>query len=170
MIQSTSFLRPWQRLVLVLGIVALSSACAEKKADEDLQKAFQLHEEAMEMRQKAQEQLDQLKANKDSLFLATHAETLESFESSLEEWDEQVVEVPGFEHAHDHAGHDHSDHDHSEHDHGDHAEHDHSDHDHSSHDHHNHGSEPELTPKQHLEVQQYLLDEINAIAERISAL
>ena len=125
----------------MLGILALSLACSDKKqTNEDLQQAFELHEKAIKIRQMAQDQMDQLEANKDSLFVEAYAKELQSLSSSLEAWDGQVVEVPGFEEEHDH----------------------------SDHDHHHHNEQQELTPKQHLEVQQHLLEEIQAIAEKIN--
>ncbi|MGD1894637.1 MAG: hypothetical protein ACFB15_29095 [Cyclobacteriaceae bacterium] len=130
--------------------MALIVACGDsKKTDENLQQAFELHKEAVEIRQMTNKQMNELKANEDSLFVNTYQADLDSISRSLEEWDEQLVEVPGFEHEHDHdhAGHDH-DHDH--------------DHDHS------HGEQTNLTPEQHLQVQQHLLDEIKAIAEEVN--
>ncbi|BFP40559.1 hypothetical protein FGF1_14040 [Flavobacteriaceae bacterium GF1] len=148
MIQRKRLIRPRKLLIPILGILALSLSCSDKKqTNEDLQQAFELHEKAIKIRQMAQDQMDQLQANKDSLFVEAYAKDLRSLSSSLEAWDGQVVEVPGFE-----------------------EEHDHSDHDHSDHDHHHHGEQQELTPKQHLEVQQHLLDEIQAIAEKINTI
>ncbi len=130
----------------MLGIIALSSACGDKQMNKDLQQAFELHKEAIKIRQMAQDQMAKLQANKDSLFVETYTKDLQSISSSLEAWDEQLVEVPGFEEEHDHSDHDHSDHDH----------------------HHHHDEQQELTPKQHLEVQQHLLEEIQAIAEKVN--
>ncbi|MEM6843461.1 MAG: hypothetical protein AAF944_26750 [Bacteroidota bacterium] len=150
MILINSFFNSCKPFVLTLGMVALVVACGDsKKTDENLQQAFELHQEAVEIRQMTDKQMDELKANKDSLFVSTYQADLDSISYSLEEWDEQLVEVPGFEHEHDH----------------DHAEHDH-DHDHD-HD-HSHGGETNLTPEQHLQVQQHLLDEIKAIAEEVN--
>ena len=147
MIQRKRLIRPCKLLVLMLGIITLSSACGDKKqTDADLQQAFEFHKEAIKIRQMTQDQMVQLQANKDSLFVAAFANDLQSISRSLETWDEQLVEVPGFEEEHDHSGHDHSDHDH----------------------HHHHDEQQELTPKQHLEVQQHLLEEIQAIAEKIN--
>ncbi|WP_299537191.1 hypothetical protein [Ulvibacterium sp.] len=145
MIQKKYVVRRCKLLVLFLGILALSTACGDKKqANEDLQQAFELHKEAVKIRQMMQDQMTQLKANMDSLFVETHSKDLNSISSALEAWDEQLVEVPGFEEEHDHSGHDH-------------------DHDHD----HHHDNHPELTPKQHLEVQQHLLEEIKEIAVKI---
>ncbi len=151
MIPRTYFINQWKTLVPVLGILFVILSCGDsKQKSEELEQAFKLHEEAVKIRSQMGDQMAQLKSNTDSLFVATHTSDLNAISQSLEAWDEQLVEVPGFEHDHDHSGHDHSDHDH--------------DHDH---DHHH---EQELTPKQHLEVQQQLLDDIKAIAEKIDTI
>lgn len=58
---------------------------------------------------------------------------LQEYKLALEEWDEAWVEVPGFDHDHDHGE--------------------------EGHDHHHH-TPPNLTPKEHLELQKHLLEEI----------
>jgi len=130
----------------MLALLLLVVACGgEEKKPEELQKAFALHEEAVKIRQEAKDQLGTLTAISDSVFIAANQENLNALAASLEEWDEQLVEVPGFEEEHDHSGHDHA-----------------------GHDHHHHDSGPELTPKEHLEVQQHLLDEIKALAAKLN--
>ena len=111
----------------------------KKKPNEDLQQAFKLHQEAINIRNQTADQLTKLTANGDSLFVKAYKKDLDSISRSLKAWDEQLVEVPGFEEAHDHSGHD-----------------------------HHHDEQTELTPEQHLEVQQYLLQEIRAIEKRIN--
>ena len=151
MIQKHRFTKPLQIFVLLFSIIALTSACGDKEKDKDLVQAFKFHEEAIAVRQTVADQIEKLKANTDSLFVATYSNELKTISSALEEWDEQLVEVPGFEEEHDHSHHDHSGHDH--------------DHDHD----HNH-SEQELTPQQHLEVQQHLLQEIKGLAEKVGGI
>ncbi|MEM8969019.1 MAG: hypothetical protein AAGE93_21560 [Bacteroidota bacterium] len=149
MIQRKPFFNGCKPFILTLGMMALVVACGDsKKTDENLQQAFELHQQAVKIRQTTDKQIDQLKANEDSLFVSTYKADLDSISRSLEEWDEQLVEVPGFEHEHDHSDHDHSGHDH--------------DHD------HDHGEQTNLTPEQHLQVQQHLLEEIKAIAEEVN--
>ena len=132
-------------VLLCLSIFVLS--CSDKKkTDEDLKRAFQLHKEAIKVRQTVQNLITQLNSNQDSVFLAENATSINAIDLSLAEWDEQLIEVPGFEEEHHH--HDHADHDHD----------------------HDHGHQPELTSKQHLEVQQQLLDNIKMIAGKIRAL
>ena len=93
----------------------------------------------MNIRNQTADQLAKLTANEDSLFVKAYKKDLDSISRSLKAWDEQLVEVPGFEEEHDHSGHD-----------------------------HHHDEQPELTPEQHLEVQQYLLQEIRAIEKSIN--
>ncbi|WP_435625698.1 hypothetical protein [Flagellimonas sp.] len=138
--------------VLVLGLMALLTSCGEKQIDENLQKAFELHNEAVKVRQATKNQIERLKSNTDSLFVATYGNEINSLSSALEEWDEQLIEVPGFEDEHNHSHHDHSSHDHNH-----------------DHEHHEHGGQ-ELTSKQHLEVQQHLLEEIKELAEKLEGI
>ena len=135
------FINQCKPLVVMLGLIVFLAACGGKeKTNEDLKEAFKLHQEAVKIRQMTEEQLEKLIANSDSLFTATYKSDLDSIGQSLKAWDEQLVEVPGFEEEHDHSGHDH----------------------------HHHDEGPELNPQQHLEVQQYLLKEIKAIADNIN--
>ena len=138
--------------ILSIGMLLVLLSCGEAKKSPELEEAFKIHNEALAIRSEMSKKLSELQANKDSIFVQTHAATLSAIGTSLEEWDEQVVE-----HEHDHSGHDHSEQDLSDHNH---SEHDH------NHDHH----EQELTPKQHLEVQQQLLEDITAIAEKIEGI
>jgi len=156
MIEIKYLINTCKPLLLMFGLIAMLAACGgEKKVDEDLQKAFDTHLEAVKVRQTVKDQLEKLTASADSLFTATYKNDLVAIEQALKTWDEDLVEVPGFEHEHDHAEHEH-DHDHSGHDH--------------DHDHHHHDEGPELAPKQHLEVQQFLLKEIKAIAAQVNQL
>jgi hypothetical protein len=61
---------------------------------------------------------------------------LEALKERLHEWDQNFVEVPGFEHEH------------HQHEHGH---------------HHHHNPAPNLTPSQHLNLQKGLLEEIKEI-------
>ena len=142
MIQKIDFSNRCQQLIFTFGLIVLSVACGnQKKTNEDLQQAFKLHQEAMNVRDQTVDQLAKLTANEDSLFVKTYKKDLDSISRALEAWDEQLVEVPGFEDDHDHSGHDH-DHDHDE--------------------------QPDMTPEQHLEVQQYMLQQIRAIEKSIN--
>ncbi len=145
------------KLVLIALFAALLAGCnSGEKVDEDLQTAFKIHEEAVEVRKKIADQINTFKENTDSLFVESYKSDLDSIRLLLEAWDDQLVEVPGFDHEHDHSDHD-DEHDHSGHDH---------DHDHD----HDHENTPELSPEQHLEVQKHLLSQIKLIAEYVSQL
>ena len=139
--------------ITLLGILLLSLSCSDKKKnDEDLNSAFQLHKEAIKVRQNVQDLITQLNSNQDSVFLEKNGASIKAIDLALAEWDKQLIEVPGFDEEHDHSHHDHSGHDH--------------DHDHD----HDHGHQPELTSKQHLEVQQQLLVNIKKLEEKIKAI
>nr|WP_299382210.1 hypothetical protein [Allomuricauda sp.] len=129
--------------MLMLGMIVLWSSCGDKKqSNENLQKAFEIHEKTISIHKMVLNQMDALKTNKDSLFVETYSNDLNTISGSLEEWEEQLIEVPGFDHDEDHSDHDHEYHDH-------------------------HDEQQKLTPEQHLEVQRQLLVEIQAIAEKI---
>lgn len=122
--------------VLLLGLSALMMSCGNKNHhSKELKQAHDLHQQAVEIRGQVSEAVNLLKSNADSVAL----ESICSLEQLLLAWDEQLVEVPGFE---------------EEHEHGPNCNHD-------------HGYEQELTPEQHLEIQQHLLQEITSIAEGI---
>jgi ABC-type nickel/cobalt efflux system permease component RcnA len=130
-----------QQAILIFGSMVLMISCGVKeKPNEELQQAFRLHQEAVKIRNQVEENLKILNANEDSLFINVYRSKLDSIRLSLITWDEQLVEVPGFEEEHDHSGHDH----------------------------HHHDDPPELSSEQHLEVQQFLLDEIRRIEKDIN--
>lgn len=129
----------WKQFLAVGVFVALMAACGGKqKPNTTLQHAFDIHQESIRIRHQVAEDLSELKAGNDSMFVETYADKLDSLGRSVKSWDERLVEVPGFEESHDHAGHAHHE-----------------------------QPEPELTPEQHLEVQQYMLQEIKDIAEKL---
>lgn len=150
--QRTLSTGPLKVIIVLLCLSTFVLSCSDKKKnDEDLNRAFQLHKEAIKVRQSVQNLITLLNSNQDSVFLVENAASIQAIDLSLVEWDEQLIEVPGFEeeHHHDHSGHDHN-----------------HNHDHA----HDHGHQPELTSKQHLEVQQQLLDNIKMIAGKIKAI
>ena len=123
----------------LLLLVMINACSPDKKPDENLQQAFKMHQDAVKIRNQVANHLDKLNANEDPLFVTAYKENLDSISRALETWDGQWVEVPGFEESHDHPGHD-----------------------------HHHTRHPELTPEQHLQVQQHLLQEIRKIEKRIN--
>ena len=135
--------RSW--LLMVPLLIFAASCGTNKKVDEDLQKAYELHEKSVGIRSRVDVKIHSLFDRGDSIAVIGKVHLLDSIKSALSTWDEQMIEVPGFEDEHDHSGHDHTGHD------------------------HNH-SKVELTPVQHLEVQQHLLEEIQAIANKLDKL
>lgn len=114
-------------LPLVLFICACSNS---NEANPILEEAHKIHLEAMVVEQEVNKQLGAV--DQDSFNLAP-------FKKRLQSWDENLVEVPGFEddHHHDHDGHDHHDHD--------------------------HGKTLDVLPEDMLNIQQEFLDTIKAI-------
>jgi len=116
---------------LVAVLLCLGTSCnSGEEVDPILKDAFAIHQEAVRIEQTVQRQLDSFQIS---------AEKELNLRARLEQWDEQLVEVPGFEHEH-HHGHDH-------------------DHDHD----HDHGSSPKVTPEHMLAIQQESLDSIRTI-------
>lgn len=127
------------QFLMLVGLITLMCACGgSEKKDERLQKAYELHLESVGLREEAGKHLEEMINSTDSGFLNSPHPELDSATHSLKEWDEQLVEVPGFEEE-----------------------------EHEGHHHHHHGEQQQLTPEQHLEVQQQLLSEIKQIASDI---
>lgn len=121
---------------LVLVLICLGTSCnSGEEVDPLLKDAFAIHQEAVRIEQTVQRQLDSFQIS---------AEKELNLRARLEQWDEQLVEVPGFEHEH-HHGHDH-------------------DHD------HDHGSSPKVTPEHMLAIQQESLDSIRTIQRDLDRL
>lgn len=145
--------RIWNSLrqgVAIAVLLTLAYACQEQtkqEPDEDLKKAFDVHNESVEIRKKVDVQINELRGNQDPTFIATNQGQLDSIYQLVEGWDEQMIEVPGFEHAHDHSDHDH---------------------DHHHHHHHDHMEDLDLTPAEHLEIQQHLNKEITSIEKALT--
>ena len=120
------------KLVYILLIINMGCSNSSKPGPL-LEKAFLAHQQSLQTAKEAREILKSLPAN-DSILL--------QLESRLNTWDENLIEVPGFEHDHDH-GHDHGHH------------------------HHHHGPQMELLPEDMLIVQQELLDSVRMIKEAL---
>ena len=104
----------------------IASACATASEEDQLmQKAFNLHQEAIQV---AKEAKDLLSSSDQP------SEDLQSIRNRLGSWEDNLIEVPGYEHGHDHN----HDHDHSH-------------------------STIELLPADMLAVQQEFLDSIRVI-------
>ncbi len=127
-------------------LAGLSGCGGTAEKDPLLTEAYDLHTAAVKARKEVGQALkagkEKLTQTDDSTSLARIAPALAAVESALAKWDSQLVEVPGFEHDHDH--------------------------DHGDHDHH-HNPVPNLTPEQHRDVQQSLLEEIGQIKKLLEA-
>lgn len=141
------------------AIIYLSSSCGGQHNHGDnqlLQQAADIHTEAIKIEKELRPKLQSLVQQKNTINIQGRALTeeetafvnkVESIEASLKYWEENHVEVPGFEHGHDH------------------------DHDHEGHDHsHDHGSKLEVAPQDMLLIQKEFRDSIVAIQKRVLAL
>jgi hypothetical protein len=111
--------------LLFFSCCLLLTACGDKK-DPKMEEAGKIHLEAMEIEEAVHEQVesidslkvvltDKKKSLKDSSAVASIDSTIAAFDAvakSFEEWEENLVEVPGLAHEHhDHEGEEHQ-HDH----------------------------------------------------------
>lgn len=140
-----------KRLLILLMVFG----CSGHAENETLKKASDVHNEAVKIGHDASLLVSQLKQRQDSLSVA-QSDTLQVIMTSLSEWYESLVEVPGYDHDDHGHGHDHEGHDHSGHDH---------DHDHGA---------PNylegLTPEEVLEVQEALKREVEGIQRKVTSL
>ncbi len=117
----------WLYLLLVLNLACSGSS----KPDPLLEEAFLLHQQSLEIAEESREMIGKL---------SDKNEQVNRLETRLNNWNESLIEVPGFEHEH---------------------EHDHHDHD------HDHGPQLDLTPEMMLDVQTELLDSVRAIKDEL---
>lgn len=99
------------------------------KNDPKLQEAFEIHKQSLDVAKQSKALLNNLERGDANRVL---------FDAQLKQWQENIIEVPGFEHDHDH-----------------------------DHDHHHHNVRYDLSPEDMLEVQKEMLDSIQAIQIRI---
>lgn len=118
----------------VFTLILFVSCSGHSKPDPQLEEAFRIHKEALQVEKEARDLLEKLPEDSDAK---------SKIEARLRSWDENLIEVPGFEHdhSHDHHGHDHS-----------------------------HGSDVELAPEDMLAVQKVLLDSVTTIREDLQSL
>ncbi|MCB0640857.1 MAG: hypothetical protein KDC44_04420 [Phaeodactylibacter sp.] len=133
-------------LILLSGIF-LSCGHSGSPKTEQLYKAAALHQQAIDIDEAVQKELDQLISLKNQINVQARSLSPEemAFVASVEQlqqrhayWEENHVEVPGFEHE-----------------------------GHEGHDHHHHGPGLELTPADQLIVQQEFVDSILAILNAV---
>lgn len=127
----------------LLGISLLFlMACHSHEHDPVLKQAFEVHQVAIQTHDSLSNELNTLQAQ--SLKPEDQSEW-KRLNSASEQWEESLVEVPGFEHA---EGHDHDHH------------------------HHHHGGEAlqDLPPSEMLRIQQALLKEVKDLLEQTRGL
>ncbi|SDG37732.1 hypothetical protein SAMN04487996_11830 [Dyadobacter soli] len=89
------------RPISLFAICLLAASCSKKsEKSPQLIEANRLHLEAIEISKQLETRLDSLspKAAGD-----VEKSRIDSLRSLIETWEENVIEVPGFPHAHDHA-------------------------------------------------------------------
>ena len=123
------------RIVYSLMFIGTIFYSCDKPSDEAafLEKAHEIHMEATAIQKEVSKQLQTV---------AVEGNNLNSIKKRLQNWNKNLVEVPGFEHAHDHSDHDHD---------------------------HDHGSKFEATPEDMLNIQQEFLDSIQVIQKDLEA-
>lgn len=138
--------------ILVLCFFITIACNSTKKENPALKEAAETHQQAIQIEKQVAPQLDALTQLKNSINVQGRALTpeeqalvqeIESILASYEYWEENHVEVPGYEQDHRHEGHDHEGHD--------------------------HGAKLELTPEDMIVVQREFRDSIVAIQRRVDA-
>lgn len=121
--------------VLVLAFMTLSCSREREKSPE-LIEANRLHLEAMKISERLEQKLESLSGEtKDDV----EKSQIDSLKNLIEVWEENVIEVPGFAHAHDHA-----------------------------HGAHSHKSAPPMTDESMLDYQRQSREAINELKEAIA--
>ncbi|MEM9987282.1 MAG: hypothetical protein AAF804_19485 [Bacteroidota bacterium] len=89
-------------LISLLGLIA----CENNKPDPQLVQAFEVHQNSLVIYDSL---INELRTLKSQPLGPEQKDELNQLAKSGAQWEEQLVEVPGFEHAegHDHGGHDH---------------------------------------------------------------
>lgn len=101
---------------LCLGLLLLG--CGGSAEDKLLHEAADIHMEALKVKKEMAAELEQLRQINNKIQVQgkalsqeelNFAKSVSSLESSLKYWEDNHIEVPGFDHGeHDHSGHDHS--------------------------------------------------------------
>ncbi|WP_031529294.1 hypothetical protein [Dyadobacter crusticola] len=94
------------KTIIYLVPLALMLGCGDvQQKSEALQKANQVHIESMDIATSVEKSLDSLRREN---IVPPEKSRLDSIARLVAEWEEAVIEVPGFEHAHQHTeGHQH---------------------------------------------------------------
>ncbi|HMP99720.1 MAG TPA: hypothetical protein PKC24_08060 [Cyclobacteriaceae bacterium] len=94
--------------ILIILSVLFIAACHAKKEDPVLAEAAAVHEEAMQLFHELEDLLKELEQNE-----SIAVDAMASIKIALQEWEENLVEVPGYEHDHEHEAHGHHHHHHA---------------------------------------------------------
>lgn len=135
-------------IAIVIIFLSLTACNSAKKENPALKEAAETHEQAIQIEKQVAPQLEELIQIKNSINIQGRALTqeeqtlvqeIENIEASYTYWEENHVEVPGYEYDHDHEGH--------EHEHG--------------------KAKLELTPEDMIQVQREFRDSIVSIQQRV---
>ncbi|GAB3271137.1 hypothetical protein GCM10027347_42230 [Larkinella harenae] len=106
-------------LLLSVALISLLAACSSsEKKDPLLVEAAQYHNDATQVQKLVEPKIDQidslrsLLANRNEPAAVATAASLDSLKKAFEQWEENLVEVPGMphEHHHEHGKHEHHHH------------------------------------------------------------
>lgn len=124
---------------LILTSMIWITACggASEKEKQLLNEASAVHNQAVALARDLKTHLAQLEMDS-----TVSVDSVKLWRQLLDQWNEELVEVPGNEHEHDH------------------------DHDHS-HDHHHHGSPDQVTASEMLDIQRDMKERIEQLNNRI---
>ena len=124
------------RCFIAVCALAFMLGCRPDQDKKTLDRAFAIHQEAMVV---AEEIEQQLKAYTGQATTAPNPDSVRVWIAELEEWEKNVVEVPGYEHEHHH------------------------------HDgeHHHHGPAPDVSAGEMLDIQREMKTRIEALRLRI---
>lgn len=145
-------MRSLKFMLFLFTATAILTSCSKAPQDPLLQEAFMYHTEAIELEKSLQSVIGELNAKKSTIQLAgdeleetdmKFIDVTNRIEKSYERWKENRIEVPGFEHAHNHS------------------------HDCS---HHHHKSSVQLTPQQMMEVQKESMKNIGDMLKKAESI
>ena len=103
---------------VLLLITCLTACSSSTKKDPLLEEAAQYHQQATELQGVVEPKIEQIDSLKTAMLAQklpnapTRAATLDSLKKAFEEWEENLVEVPGMPHNHSHKNGDHEHHHH----------------------------------------------------------
>ena len=143
--------------LIFLCLLILTANCGGTSEEDQklLEEAASIHQQAIEIEEKIKPKMEALIQRKNQINIQGRAltdaeiafvEKVEQLQTSYDYWEENHVEVPGFEH--DHHGHEGHDHDHD----------------------HDHGNQLKVTAADMLLIQKEFRDSISAIQQKVEKL